>query len=234
MRVFEPLLDKRVVGRYRSWCRHGHPSGEESGDFIQLCHEFCQLENNGHSWERSAGLLWTKSERGGKTSHHLLVLLDIQSSFDDEVLLFLLRRRLLLLPRVTLWFNLREWLRRRSLLARCPLGGKRHGNLQHVGSAATSCWLASDFLWGDTLRLGGSVAVSSCVSLTLELWQLRTANETPELGKNSNTAKCLWCSHEVVFQTNQYRGRLQKCHGNTLHLHISRRNILGSRHDHSW
>lgn len=84
---------------------------------------------------------WTKSERGGEASHHLLVLLDVQGSFDDEVLLLLL----LLLPRVAPWLDLRERLRRRPLLACRRLGGKRHGNLQQVGSA-TSCWLTSNFL----------------------------------------------------------------------------------------
>lgn len=77
-------------------------------------------------------------------SHHLFVLLDVQSSFDDEILLFPLRVRLRC-------FTLREWFRRRSLLARL-FGRKRHGNLQDVGPAAISRWRAVYFLKEGTAR----------------------------------------------------------------------------------
>lgn len=79
-----------------------------------------------------------KCQRRVEKSHHLFVLLDVQSSFDDEILLFPLGVRLRC-------FTLREWFRCRSLLAHL-LGGKRHGNLQYVGPAAISCWRAVYFL----------------------------------------------------------------------------------------
>lgn len=36
----------RLHQRYRSGCRHCHSSGEESGDFVQLCHKLCKLKDN--------------------------------------------------------------------------------------------------------------------------------------------------------------------------------------------
>lgn len=32
--------------RYRSGCRHRRSSGEESRDFVQLCHKLCKLKDN--------------------------------------------------------------------------------------------------------------------------------------------------------------------------------------------
>lgn len=84
------------------------------------------------------GLNTVKCQRRVEKSHHLFVLLDVQSSFDNEILLFPLRVRLRC-------FTLREWFRCRSLLARL-FGGKRHGNLQDVGPPAISCWWAVYFL----------------------------------------------------------------------------------------